>query len=304
MNLNLILQLAVSGFLLGGVYSLIALGLSLIFGVMKVINFAHGEMMVWGMYIAYTLFLWTGIDPFFSFLVSAGILFIFGYLLQRTVVNRILDFPEAMQVLPLVGMAMVFENSARIIWGPDYISPQSRFALSSLSLGNLMIDVPRFLAFALAIVITIVVLFFLKKTAMGKSIRAAADNRTGALLVGKDINKIYAVCFGIGTACVGTAGGLLVPIMPLSPHIGAPFTMISFIIVILGGMGSLAGAMVGGFIIGIAESIGPELITGLFHGVGLDLDFPNTMKQVVSFFILIVILLLRPQGLFGGRRAS
>jgi branched-chain amino acid transport system permease protein len=126
----------------------------------------------------------------------------------------------------------------------------------------------------------------------------------GALLVGKDINKIYAVCFGIGTACVGTAGGLLVPIMPLSPHIGAPFTMISFIIVILGGMGSLAGAMVGGFIIGIAESIGPELITGLFHGVGLDLDFPNTMKQVISFFILIVILLLRPQGLFGGRRAS
>jgi len=303
MNLNLLLQLAVSGFLLGGVYSLIALGLSLIFGVMKVINFAHGEMMVWGMYIAYTLFIWTGIDPFFSFLVSAAILFILGYLLQRTVVNRILDFPEAMQVLPLVGMAMVFENSARIIWGPDYISPQSRFALSSLSLGNVMIDVPRFLAFSLAIVITIVVLFFLKKTDMGKSIRAAADNRIGALLVGKDINKIYAVCFGIGTACVGTAGGLLVPIMPLSPHIGAPFTMISFIIVILGGMGSLAGAMVGGFIIGIAESIGPELITGLFQGVGLDLEFPNTMKQVVSFFILIVILLLRPQGLFGGRRA-
>jgi branched-chain amino acid transport system permease protein len=219
------------------------------------------------------------------------------------VVNRILDFPEAMQVLPLVGMGMVFENSARIIWGPDYISPQTRFALSSLSLGNIMIDVPRFLAFALAVVITVVVLLFLKKTDMGKSIRAAADNRMGALLVGKDINKIYAVCFGIGTACVGTAGGLLVPIMPLSPHIGAPFTMISFIIVILGGMGSLAGAMVGGFIIGIAESIGPELITGLFHGVGLDLDFPNTMKQVISFFILIVILLLRPQGLFGGRRA-
>jgi branched-chain amino acid transport system permease protein len=302
MNLNLIVQLAVSGFLMGGVYSLIALGLSLIFGVMKVINFAHGEMMVWGMYVAYTVLMRTGIDPFFSFLVSALVLFVLGYLLQRTVVNRILDFPEAMQVLPLVGMAMVFENGARIIWGPDYISPQSRFSLSSLSIGDLMIDVPRLLAFSLAIIITVIVLFFLKKTDMGKSIRAAADNRTGALLVGKDINKIYAVCFGVGTACVGAAGGLLVPIMPLSPHIGAPFTMISFIIVILGGMGSLTGAMVGGFIVGIAESIGPELITGLFHGVGLNLDFPNTMKQVVSFFILIVILLLKPQGLFGGRR--
>ncbi|MGB7573427.1 MAG: branched-chain amino acid ABC transporter permease [Thermodesulfobacteriota bacterium] len=302
MNLNLLFQLAVSGFLMGGVYSLIALGLSLIFGVLRVINFAHGEMMVWGMYIAYTVFLRTGIDPFFSFLISAAGLFVLGYLLQRTVVNRILDSPEAMQVLPLVGIAMVFENSARIIWGPDYISPQSRFSLSSLPIGNLMIDVPRLLAFCLAIIITFIVLFFLKKTDAGKSIRAAADNRTGAILVGKDINRIYAVCFGVGTACVGAAGGLLVPIMPLSPHIGAPFTMISFIIVILGGMGSLTGAMVGGFIVGIAESIGPELITGLFHGIGLGLDFPNTMKQVVSFFILIVIMIWRPQGLFGGKK--
>jgi len=302
MNLGLLLQLAMSGFLLGGVYSLIALGLSLIFGVMRVINFAHGEMMVWGMYVAYTILLWTGVDPFFSFLVSAVILFFIGYLLQWTIVNRIIDFPEAMQVLPLVGMAMVFENSARIIWGPDYISPQSHFALSSLSFGSLMIDVPRLFAFSLAVVITLVVLLFLKKTDTGKSIRAAADNRTGALLVGTDVNKVYAICFGIGTACVGAAGGLLVPLMPLSPHIGAPFTLISFIIVILGGMGSLTGALVGGLIIGVAESVGPELITNIFHGVGLDLEFPHTMKQVVSFFILIVIMILRPQGLFEGKR--
>jgi branched-chain amino acid transport system permease protein len=302
MNLDLLFQLAVSGFLLGGVYSLIALGLSLIFGVMRVINFAHGEMMVWGMYVAYTILLWTGVDPFFSFLVSAVILFFIGYLLQWTIVNRIIDFPEAMQVLPLVGMAMVFENSARIIWGPDYISPQSRFALSSLSLGNLMIDVPRLFAFSLAVIITLIVLLFLKKTDTGKSIRAAADNRTGALLVGTDVNKVYAICFGIGTACVGAAGGLLVPLMPLSPHTGAPFTLISFIIVILGGMGSLTGALVGGLIIGVAESIGPEVITNIFRGIGLDLEFPHTMKQVVSFFILIIIMILRPKGLFGGKR--
>jgi branched-chain amino acid transport system permease protein len=269
---------------------------------MRVINFAHGEMMVWGMYVAYTILLWTGVDPFFSFLVSAVILFFIGYLLQWTIVNRIIDCPEAMQVLPLVGMAMVFENSARIIWGPDYISPQSRFALSSLSLGNLMIDVPRLFAFSLAVIITLIVLLFLKKTDTGKSIRAAADNRTGALLVGTDVNKVYAICFGIGTACVGAAGGLLVPLMPLSPHIGAPFTLISFIIVILGGMGSLTGALVGGLIIGVAESIGPELITNIFRGIGLDLEFPHTMKQVVSFFILIVIMILRPQGLFEGKR--
>jgi branched-chain amino acid transport system permease protein len=259
-------------------------------------------MMVWGMYIAYTILLWAGIDPFLSFPISAAGLFLFGYVLQRTVVNRIIDFPEAMQVLPLVGMGMVFENGARILWGPDYISPRSRFSLSSLSLGDIMIDVPRLLAFSLAIIITIAVLLFLKKTDMGKAIRAAADNRMGALLVGTDVNRVYAVCFGIGAACVGAAGGLLVPLMPLSPHIGAPFTLLSFIIVILGGMGSLSGAMVGGIIIGVAESIGPELITSLFHGVGLDIDFPHTMKQVVSFFILIVIMLLRPQGIFGEKR--
>ncbi len=300
--MNLLLQLTISGFLLGGVYSLIALGLSLIFGVMRIINFAHGEMMVWGMYLAYSILLWTGIDPFLSFLVSAAVLFLLGYILQRTIVNRIIDCPEAMQVLPLVGMAMVFENSARIIWGPDYISPQSHFALSTLMLGSLMIDVPRLLAFSLSILITIAVLLFLKKTDTGRSIRAAADNRTGALLVGTDVNRVYAICFGIGAACVGAAGGLLVPLMPLSPHIGAPFTLISFIIVILGGMGSLSGAMVGGVMIGVAESLGPELITLFFHGIGLDLDFPNTMKQVVSFCILIVIMLGRPQGLFGGKR--
>lgn len=299
MNLNLILQLSLNGFLMGGIYSLIALGLSLIFGVMRIINFAHGEMMVWGMYVVYTLFVWTGLDFFFSFFLSAAILFILGYLLQRVIVNRILGFPEAMQVLPLVGMAMVFENSARLIWGPDFISPHSRFALSSHSLGFLTVDSARFIAFAISIIITFIVLFFLKRTDMGKSIRAAADNRLGAFLVGIHVDRIYAVCFGIGTSCVGAAGGLLVPIMPFSPHIGAPFTMISFIIVILGGMGSLTGAMTGGFIIGVAESVGPELITNFFHGIGLDLDFPHTMKQVVSFFILIVIMILRPQGLFG-----
>jgi branched-chain amino acid transport system permease protein len=302
MNLTLLLQLAISGFLLGGVYSLVALGLSLIFGVMKVINFAHGEMMVWGMYFAYTLLLWLKIDPFLSFIVSAGALFIVGYALQRTVVNRIIDFPEAMQVLPLVGMAMVFENGARLVWGPDYISPRSRFSLSSLSLGNLTIDIPRLLAFSLAILMTLAVLLFLKKTDTGKAIRAAADNRTGALLVGADVNRVYAVCFGIGAACVGAAGGLLVPLMPLSPHIGAPFTLLSFIIVIVGGMGSLTGAMLGGLIIGVAESIGPELITTLLHGVGFDIDFPHTMKQVVSFCILILIMLWRPEGILGGKR--
>lgn len=286
MSPSFVLQLIISGFLMGGVYSLIALGLSLIFGVMKVINFAHGEMMVWGMYVAYTLLVLTGIDPFLSFIVSAGVLFVFGYFIQRIVVNRIIEFPEAMQVIPMIGTALVFENGARLIWGPDYRSPASRFALSSVFIGDIMIDVPRLLAFLVAIVIAVLVFLFLRYTDLGKAIRSSADNRLGALLVGTDVNRVYGICFGVGMACVGAAGALLVPLVPLSPHLGPSFTMISFIIVILGGMGSLAGAMVGGFIVGVAESVATIFL-------------PSSLKQIVSFSLMVLILLLKPKGLFG-----
>ncbi|MCX8116741.1 MAG: branched-chain amino acid ABC transporter permease [Desulfobacterota bacterium] len=288
MDVNLILQLAASGFLLGGVYSLIALGLSLIFGVMKVINFAHGAMLVWGMYVAFTLMTWTGLDPFFSFLISAGVLFVMGYIVQRTVVNRIITFHESMQVIAMVGVMMILENSAQLIWGPDPHSPHTKYSLSTLWLGGVMIDLPRFLAFSLAILIAAAVFLFLKYTDIGRSIRAAADNRTGALIVGTDVNKVYAVCFGVGAACVGAAGSLLVPLMPISPHTGFPFKLTSFAIVILGGMGSLPGAMVGGLLIGVAESLGTAFI-------------PSSLKQVISFGIMVLILLFKPQGLFGGK---
>ncbi len=273
---------------MGGVYSLIALGLSLIFGVMKVINFAHGAMLAWGMYIALTTMRLTGIDPFFSFLMSAACLFVIGYIIQRTVVNRIMPFHESMQVIAMVGVMMVFENLAQIIWGPDPHSPHTKYSLSTVWLGSVMIDVPRLLAFGIAILIATLVFLFLKYTDLGKAIRASADNRTGALLVGTDVNKVYGVCFGIGAACVGVAGSLLVPLIPTSPHVGFPFKLTSFAIVILGGMGSLPGAMLGGLIIGVAESLGTVFI-------------PSSLKQIISFSIMVLILLFRPQGLFGGK---
>jgi branched-chain amino acid transport system permease protein len=286
MDLTLVLQLALQGFLMGGVYSLIALGLSLIFGVMKVINFAHGEMMVFAMFLSITLLLGLGIDPYLSLLVVAAVMFGIGYLIQRTFVNRILDLPEAMQVLVLVGLGIIFENGTLMIWGGSDISPKTSLALSSLRLGPLTVDAPRLVAFVLAIIITLAVLAFLKKTTIGKAIRAAADNRFGALIIGTNINRLYGICFGIGAACVGAAGALLVPLMPAKATMGAPYTMISFVIVILGGMGSLVGALVGGLIIGVAESLGTVFL-------------PSSMKQAVSFTILVFILLLKPQGLFG-----
>lgn len=288
MNSDVVLQLALQGFLMGGVYSLIALGLSLIFGVMKVINFAHGEMMVFAMFLSITLLLAWGVDPYLSLVVIAALMFGIGYLVQRIFVNRILDLPEAMQVLVLVGMAIIFENGTLMIWGGSDISPKTSLALSSLRWGPLTVDVPRLIAFVLAIIITLAVLIFLKKTTLGKAIRAAADNRFGALIIGTHINRLYGICFGIGAACVGAAGALLVPLMPAKATMGAPYTMISFVIVILGGMGSLVGALVGGLIIGVAESLGTVFL-------------PSSMKQVVSFTIMVIILLFKPQGLFGAK---
>jgi len=284
----LVLQLALQGFLMGGVYGLIALGLSLIFGVMKVINFAHGEMMVFAMFLSITLLLWGGLDPYLSLVIVAAVMFGVGYAVQRVFVNRILDLPEAMQVLVLVGLGIIFENGTLMIWGGSDLSPKTSLALSSFRWGPVTVDVPRLIAFILAVVITLLVLLFLKKTNIGKSIRAAADNRYGALIIGAHINRLYGICFGIGAACVGAAGALLVPLMPAKATMGAPYTMVSFVIVILGGMGSLIGALIGGLIIGVAESLGTVFL-------------PSSMKQVVSFTIMIVILLFKPQGLFGGK---
>ncbi len=289
MDSGLALQLTIQGVLLGGIYGLIALGLSLIFGVMGVINFAHGQMMVMAMYVSYWIFVLLGIDPYLSLVVVAGIVFVLGYLIQSTVVNRILDYPEAMQVLPLVSMGLILENFALLFWGPDHRSPQTALSLETLWIGPVMIDVSRLIAFGLAILITILIFIFLKKFNIGKCIRAAADNRTGAILVGINVDRINNASFALGAATTAAAGVLLLPLMPVSPHIGHDFTLTAFIVVILGGMGNLMGALVGGLILGVAESTST-------------LFLPATLKQVVSFSILIIIMLFRPQGLFGGRK--
>ena len=289
MNADLAVQLLIQGILMGGIYGLIALGLSLIFGVMGVINFAHGPMMVIGMYISYWIFVLLGIDPYVSLLLVAAAIFVLGYAIQFTVVNRILDYPEAMQVLPLVAMGLVLENTALVLWGPDHRSPDTALSLMTIWIGNAVIDVSRLVAFGLSAVITVLIVLFLKKSHMGKCIRAAADNRTGSILVGINVDRINNLSFGLGAATTGAAGALLLPLMPLSPHLGHDFTLTAFIVVILGGLGSLLGAMVGGLVLGVAESMST-------------LFLPATLKQVVSFAILVVIMLIRPQGIFGGKK--
>jgi len=289
MDSDLAVQLIIQGILLGGIYGLIALGLSLIFGVMGVINFAHGQMMVMAMYVSYWIFVLLGIDPYISLVVVAAVIFVLGYLVQFSIVNRILDYPEAIQVLPLVSLGLVLENFALLLWGPDHRSPQTALSLKTFWIGTVMIDVSRLIAFVLAIIITVLIFVFLKKSNIGKCIRAASDNRTGAILVGINVDRINNTSFALGAATTAAAGVLLLPLMPVSPHMGHDFTLTAFIVVILGGMGNLIGALVGGLILGVAESTST-------------LFLPATLKQVVSFSILVIIMLFRPQGLFGGKK--
>lgn len=285
----LYVQAIVNGLLTGGVYSLMALGLSLIFGVMRVINFAHGDMMVWGMYLTLWLFTSFAVDPYLSIFLTGAAVFLLGAAVQRGLVNRILTAPHEMQILLMLGVALVLENLALMVWGPDPRRVSPAYALATFWLGPIVFDVPRVVTFAVALALALGLYLFLKRTELGRAIRAASDNRLGALLVGADIVRLFSLAFGIGAACVGAAGSLLTPFLPFTPSTGLFFTVTSFNIVIIGGMGNLLGAFVGGLLVGVSESLGAVLLV-------------PSLKEIVTFVLLVLILVFRPQGLLGGSR--
>ncbi|HWU40513.1 MAG TPA: branched-chain amino acid ABC transporter permease, partial [Candidatus Acidoferrum sp.] len=280
----LYLQAIVNGLLVGGVYSLMALGLSLIFGVMRVINFAHGDMMVWGMYLSYWLFVTGGVDPYLSVLVTGSVVFLLGAAIQKGLVNRILDAPHEMQILLMLGVALVLENTALMVFGPDPRRVSPSYALSTFWVGPLVFDLPRVATFGVALAVAVGLYLFLNRTELGRMIRAASDNRIGAMLVGTDILRVFTLTFGIGAACVGAAGSLMTPFLPFAPSTGLFLTVTSFNIVIIGGMGSLLGAFFGGLLVGVSESLGAVILV-------------PSLKELFSFVLLILILLFRPQGL-------
>ncbi|HEV8226941.1 MAG TPA: branched-chain amino acid ABC transporter permease [Methylomirabilota bacterium] len=286
MDLTLVGQGLLSGFLFGGVYSLMAVGLTLIFGVMRVVNFAHGDMMVWGMYLAWLLSIRAGIDPYVGFLVCAAALFFFGLLIQRGLVERIVDAPHEMQILLMLGVALVLENAALVAFGPDPARVRSPLSQATVWIGPIFVDVARLVTFGLAMALTAALWLFLARTDLGRSMRAAADNPYGARVIGTDVRRVYAAAFGVGAACVGAAGALVSPILPFQPTSGLGLSVTSFNIVIIGGMGSLPGAFVGGILVSVAESMGAVFLS-------------PSMKELVSFGLLIAILLFRPAGLFG-----
>jgi branched-chain amino acid transport system permease protein len=267
-----------------------AVGLTLIFGVMRVVNFAHGDMMVWGMYLAFVLATRVGLDPYLSFVLCAAALFLLGVAVQRGLVDRIVDAPHEMQILLMLGVALVLENLALAVFGPEPARIRSLLARLTWEVGPLYVDVARLVTFVMAIVLTLALWLFLFRTELGRLIRASADNPYGALVIGADVRRIYAAAFGIGAACVGAAGALVAPILPFQPTTGLSLSVTSFNIVIIGGMGSLVGAFIGGLLVSVAESLGAVFLK-------------PSLKELFSFGLLILILLFRPAGLFGKRAA-
>jgi branched-chain amino acid transport system permease protein len=289
MTADFLLSLApavTKGLLTGMVYGLMALGLSVIFGVMRVVNFAHGEMMVVGMYLAWMGFEYLGVTPLLSLPVIAVLFFFAGYALQRSLISPFIGRPEHQQFLLLLAVAILLVNACLAIAGPDSRGVQLESQFDSYELGPLVFDAVRLHAALAAVAIAALLWLFFTRTRTGKSIRAAADNRMGALVVGLDVQRLYAFTFGVGAACVGAAGALMITIIPVTPFLAGEYTLLAFVIVIVGGLGSMTGALMGGLLIGVSEAVAGLLLQ-------------PSLKSMFSFGLLILVLLLRPQGLFG-----
>jgi branched-chain amino acid transport system permease protein len=289
-SFDLTLNVAVGGALTGMVYGLMALGLSVIFGVVRVVNFAHGEMMTIAMYIAVVLFSMFKLDPLLMMVPIAFVLFVLGYLLQAGLINPFINRPEHSQFILLVAVAIILVNTLLIIFGPDARSVQTSYSLDSFQIGKLIIDATKLYAAAAAILVAAALFLFFRFSHVGQAIRACADNYTGALVVGLNVKHLYALTFGIGAACVGAAGAMLSMIIDVTPSVGPAYTLLAFVIVITGGLGSMPGALLGGILIGLTEAL-----AGLF--------FTPSAKTMFATAVLVLVLLFRPQGILGKRTA-
>jgi branched-chain amino acid transport system permease protein len=288
MTLETYLNVAAAGVLTGLVYCLMALGLSVIFGVVRVVNFAHGEMMSIAMFITVVLFSAFHLDPLIMLVPIAAVMFVFGYVLQARLINPFVTRPEHSQFLLLVAVAIIIVNTLLIVFGPDARSVQTSYAYDSFQIGPVLVDASKAYAGAAAIVFAAALFGFFRFAPIGKAIRACADNYTGALVVGLNVNRLYALTFALGTACVGAAGTMMTLIVDTTPMIGPTYTLLAFVIVITGGLGSMPGALVGGVLIGVTEAM-----AGLFA--------PPSAKSMFAYGILVLVLLFRPQGILGKR---
>jgi branched-chain amino acid transport system permease protein len=287
-----ILEDAINGILMGSIYGLTALGLTVIFGVLKVINFAHGSLLMVGMYAAYWAVTLTGLHPYLALILVVPVMFFFGYYLQDIVIKPIFkaerDVREPITVIIVTtGVWYILDNLTLLIFGPQYRNIQyNPLRGKMLEVGQILISVPKLWGFVTAIVTAASIYWFLQKTRMGRAIRATSLDRDAASLMGIKQYKVYNIAFGIGTAAAGIAGVTLVPFYNAFPSVGVLFDIKGFIIVVLGGLGSIGGAILGGIIIGLIESVGPQFMAA-------------TWTEAIVYGLFLLVLFVKPSGLFG-----
>jgi branched-chain amino acid transport system permease protein len=289
LDLTILVAATINGLLIGGIYTLVASGLTLIYGVLHIINFAHGSMLMLAMFGVYYLLMILGIDPYMSLLIMVPAMYIFGFLLYKLLIGRLAHGKDENILLITLGLSILIENLALMFFKGNTRTILVSYSDMMVEVGPTLVSLPKIISFAAAMALCAALGLFIQRTDTGKAIRAVAKERVGARLVGINVDRIFAISYGIGLATLGAAACLLMPIFYVSPTTGHVFVLVAFTVVVLGGMGSFLGAVVGGLIVGLTESFG-----GLFLG--------ESLGQIGISLIFILILLFRPTGLFGAKR--
>ena len=282
----LFLQALVTGLLMGGVYAAYSSGFSLIFGVMNIVNIFHGELIMIGAFTTYWLFTLYHIDPFLTLPLSILSASLVGYVIQRLLINRVVEAPPMMSYLCTFGVHLILANLALLAWSADFRTVTTSYSGEGFSVGPITIPIARLATFIIAIVTTFAIYRFLEKNRHGKAIRAASQDKEMARLVGIDIRKVYALTFALGAGITGMAGGLISTYFVIYPQMGLSYTIIAFCVVVLGGMGYIPGALIGGLLLGIIQSLTATYLT-------------SGLSVAITFILLFIILILKPQGIMG-----
>jgi len=287
--MTLLLQQIVLGLLVGGVYVAVAVGFSLVWGILNIVNLAHGAMIITGAYLTWWLFATYHLDPFLSLPVVAVVLFAFGYLLQRVLVNRVIRAPLFFTLLLTFGVNLVLVNLLLLLFKSDFRSVTPAYSGSGIGVGGVQVPYIRLAALAVALLVAVAVAFLLNRTRTGAAIQAVGADRDAARLVGIDLRHVYALTFAIGAACAGVAGALISTTQAITPTAGEPYTLQAFVVVVLGGLGRVGATVVGGLLFGLIETLGQTMVPGLGAG----------WANAIAFAILVLVLVVRPQGLMG-----
>ena len=289
--MDLALQIITSGLLTGGIYALLAVGLTLIFGVLRVVNFAHGEFMMLGMYGAFWMWVWWDVDPYLSVFVVVPAIFALGLVVDRLIIRRTIGGPEVTVVFATLGLSIFLQNAALTAWSADTRSVTTAYTGTAFAVGPVRASIPLVVSFIVAVALAGALWLFLAKTRFGKAIQAVAQNREAAALMGINVQRVYMMTYAIAVAGAGAMGALAAPVFSTFPRVGLSFVITAFVIVVLGGLGSVVGAVIAALLIGVVQSVVGFLIGAAW-------------AEIAYFLVFMAVLALRPQGLLGRRGAE